>query len=388
MSRREKNSKKKIKTRIFIGAIGIVSILMIIFFVNKIINNKQNKNIEESSLVEKESIKEPENTEIVKEPKKEEIIITAVGDCTLGTDVNFSEYGSFQSQIGKYNNDYSKIMENVRSIFESDDYTIANLETTFTDATVKAPKGGGITYHFKGPKEYAKILTTASIEGVTISNNHTYDYGQKGLDDTRNTLNENKIDYCGYNEKIIKEIKKIKIGFLGYNGWSLTEELKNQIKNDIKELKDKGCSIVIPYFHWGNEREKLPNNTQIAIARFSIDSGADMVLGSHPHVLQSIESYKGKMIVYSLGNFSFGGNSNPTDKNTMIIQSKFNMEDDIIKGITYKVIPTRVSSVLSRNDYTPTIMQGNERENLLNELNKLSPTLNGHISDEYFSINY
>ena len=253
-------------------------------------------------------------------------------------------------------------------------------------ATSKRDKGAGVAYHFKGPKEYTNILKSSSIEGVTLSNNHIYDYGSEGFNDTIKALQENKLDYCGEGYKIIKEIKGIKIGILGYNGWDVSNELKAKIKNDIDSLKEEGVNIVIPYFHWGEENSYNPNEIQKELARFSIDNGADMVLGSHPHVIQTMENYKGKLIAYSFGNFCFGGNSNPWDKRTFILQGKFNLENGNIKSIEYKVIPTLISSVENRNDYVPTPATGKMKEEILNKLNELSPTMNFKIKDEFFSI--
>lgn len=125
---------------------------------------------------------------------------------------------------------------------------------------------------------------------------------------------------------------------------------------------------------------------QVNLAHFAIDEGADMILGSHPHVIQSLENYKNKLIVYSLGNFSFGGNFNPSDKRTFIIQTKVKTLNGAIETMDYKVIPTSISSVDYKNDYAPTPMTGDNRSKLLSKLNSLSPSLNGKISDEFFSI--
>lgn len=111
-----------------------------------------------------------------------------------------------------------------------------------------------------------------------------------------------------------------------------------------------------------------------------------MVLGSHPHVIQTIENYKGKLIAYSLANFCFGGNSNPSDKRTFILQSKFNFEGDSLKDIDYKVIPATISSVSHKNDYIPTISTGEKRKSILDYINSLSPTLKGSINDSYFKL--
>ena len=323
--------------------------------------------------------------EVEKVEVREEILLTFAGDCTLGTDTKFGYSGSLPAMFDSQNKDYSYFFKNVYDIFSKDDYTLVNLETPLTDATVKADKGSGTVFHFKGPKDYVNILTSSSIEGVTIANNHMNDYGKKGLTDTVETLSANKVDFCGKNYKIEKEIKGSKFLFLGYEGWSFSTELKNQISKDIKEGKANG-SIVIPYFHWGIERQYEPYDVQVNLAHFAIDEGADMILGSHPHVIQSLENYKNKLIVYSLGNFSFGGNSNPSDKRTFIMQTKIKTLNGAIENMDYKVIPASISSVDYKNDYAPTPMTGDNKSKLLKKLNSLSPSLNGKISDEFFSI--
>ena len=385
MSRRERR-KKIIRIRRIIVSIGGILLITSIFFIShKILNReKEEKTLlvnNESKTVE-QSISENVNEEI----EKKEILITSAGDCTLGTDTNFGYEGSFIYELDIYNNDYSHIMSNVKNIFENDDYTIVNLETTFTESNFKADKGSGVAYHFKGPKEYVNILTSSSIEGVTVSNNHIYDYGEQGFKDTINTLTENNIDYCGEGYKILKEIKGIKIGFLGYQGWIDSNELRDTIREDIQELRENGAQIVIPYFHWGAEKSFQPIETQINLARYSIDNGADMVLGSHSHVIGTLENYKGKLIAYSLGNFSFGGNFNPSDKRTFILQSKFDFENDEIVKIQHKIIPALISSVEYKNDYVPTVASDEIKEEIISTLNEVSPTMKGAITNDFFTL--
>ena len=323
---------------------------------------------------------------IVKEPVKKTILISFAGDFTLGTDTKFAYDGSLPAAFINSGRSYSYFMQNVSSVFSQDDYTLVNLETTFTDSNVKAPKDGDVFYNFKGPKEYVNILKTGSIDGVTISNNHIYDYGKQGIQDTVNTLKENNIDICGEGYKILKNIQGVKFGFLGYTGWEYSNELKTKIINDISELKNQGAEVVIPYFHWGIERSYEPYEVQQNLARVAIDNGAEAVIGSHPHVIQSMENYKGKLIAYSMGNFCFGGNSNPPDKRTFILQVKVNMQDDKLVNFEYKVLPAMVSSRSDRNDYIPTLATGENKTNILKTLNELSPTLNGNIKDEFFDI--
>jgi poly-gamma-glutamate synthesis protein (capsule biosynthesis protein) len=391
MKRKRARHKDILRNRMILVSIIFILLILGVVIYNKLTYVDKNNDSNQSSEVKKEDevvkeeVKEDEK-EKVKEVVKEEITISAAGDCTLGTDTKFSTYGSFQDEVKKSGNDYSHFMKNVAPIFKEDDYTLVNLETTFTNATVKANKGSGTVYHFKGPKEYVNILSSSSIEGVTIDNNHIYDYRQQGLDDTINTLKESKIDYCGKGNKIIKEVKGIKIGILGYSSFGISNEMQANIKNDIATLKNEGCSLVVTYFHWGSELAYEPNEAQRVMARFAIDNGSDMVLGSHPHVIQTIEKYNGKLIAYSLGNFSFGGNSNPQDYRTFIIQGKIKLEDKVIKGIEFKVIPTIISSVDNRNDYVPTPATGESASEIINKLNELSPTLEGKINLEFFSL--
>lgn len=371
-------------TRKKIIRVSIYSLLILIG--SAIVYQKVQQSGEQVKIKEENSIEVGATIEEEKKIASTEIIISIAGDCTLGTDTSFGIAGSLPNEIKNYGNDYSKLMRNVEPIFKNDDYTIVNLETTFTEATSKRDKGEGVAYHFKGSKEYTNILKSSSIEGVTLSNNHIYDYCIGGFNDTIEALQESKLDYCGEGYKIIKEIKGIKLGILGYTGWDASNERKGKIKNDIASLKEEGVNIVIPYFHWGEENSYNPNEIQKELARFSIDNGADMVVGSHPHVVQAMENYKGKLIAYSFGNFCFGWNSNPLDKRTFILQGKFNLENGDINKIEYKVIPTLISSVENRNDYIPTPAKEKMKEDILKKLNELSPTMNFSIKDQFFSI--
>lgn len=384
----EIKKRKRVKQRkIKLAILGICALCTMGVFVSKFVGMETEAR--ESTVQE-----EAENTQeevvqvdapVIEEVKETEIVLTVAGDCTLGTDTKFSYDTSFPAVFKNNGSNYEYFMENVYDIFKEDDYTIVNLETTFTETNNKRPKGGNVFYHFKGPKDYVNILTWSSIEGVTISNNHIYDYGTEGFNDTVEVLEENNVDICGEGYRILQDIKGIKVGFLGYAAWDSSEETKAMVAEDIQDLRNEGADIVIPYFHWGIEREYKPNGYQVELARFAIDSGADAVLGSHPHVMQSIENYNGKIIAYSMGNFSFGGNSNPKDKRTFMLQIKYNFENDDLVNTEYKVIPTMISSRNDMNDYRPTVAT-TSRDEILNTLNELSPTLNGKITDEFFKL--
>ena len=291
------------------------------------------------------------------------ITISVVGDCTLGTDENFNYARSLNAYYEK--NGPAYFLKNVKSIFEADDLTIANLEGTFTDLKTRADK----TYAFKGPAEFVKILTSSSIEAVTLANNHSRDYGMQSLTDTRNTLDSAGVIHFGYDVTKVVEVKGIKVGLVGIYELIDHTGRAQQVKDNIAKVKSEGADIVIVIFHWGIERDAAPNSHQTMLGRLAIDEGADLVCGHHPHVLQGIETYKGKNIVYSLGNFCFGGNSNPSDKDTMIFQQTFTVTKDGVKddNVT-NVIPCSLSSEKNRNNYQPTPATGSEAERIMKKI--------------------
>jgi poly-gamma-glutamate synthesis protein (capsule biosynthesis protein) len=264
------------------------------------------------------------NPEELLAAKATTLVISAIGDCVIGSDARFTYEGSFIDEFVKQNNQYDYFFSGVKNILESDDLTIANLENAFTDYEQKADKfhQQDRAFFFKGPPEFAHILKEGSIETVNLANNHSFDYLEKGLLDTKASLMKVGIDYFGYEDKAIFNTKGRKIGLLGYNTYGPLEKgvalssLMAQVKNEIAEIKE-AADLIIVSFHWGEEYNDVTSDQKL-LGRYAIDSGADLVLGHHPHVIQEIENYQGKYIVYSLGNFVYGGNRNPVDKDTFI----------------------------------------------------------------------
>lgn len=304
-----------------------------------------------------------ESTNLV---KKVDIKINFAGDCTLGNDkkVNY-----FNEMVIKQNNDYSYFFKNVKDIFQNDDYTLVNLETTFTNATDYSEK----QFNFKGPTEYVEILKTGNVEGVNISNNHSKDYLEEGYQDTIDTLENNNIDYSGDEYIHIEEIKGIKVGFIGFKNANLTYE---NIDDKLKLVKENGAQLIIASCHWGIERENQFNDNQQEIGHYLIDNGADVVIGHHPHVLQGIEEYNNKYIVYSLGNFCFGGNQNPKDKDSMIFSETFSFENGKLTATQIEIIPCSISSTQEYNNFQPTPLRDEEKDRIIEKIKKYSYNFN------------
>lgn len=307
------------------------------------------------------------NTKEAKSDEPIQITVSSMGDCTLGTDENFNPSTSFNAYYNAQGPDY--FFKNVRSILEEDDLSIINLEGTFTDSDQRQEK----TFAFKADPEYVSILTGSSIEAANLANNHSRDYGEESYTDTVETLEQAGIASFGYDQVDILEVNGVKVGLTGI--YELAEHLDKQeeVRTNIAALKEAGAQVIIVNFHWGIEKEYLPNDTQKTLAHLAIDEGADLVIGHHPHVLQGIERYKGKYIAYSLGNFSFGGNSNPSDKDTMIFQQTFTVQDGKVEvNDDINVIPCSLSSASGYNDYCPTPLEGSEKERVLEKLKEYS----------------
>ena len=297
------------------------------------------------------------------------LTLSVVGDCTLGTDETFDYDTSLNAYYENYGADY--FLQNVKDIFSTDDLTIANFEGTLTDSDEREDK----TFAFKAPASYASILTGGSVEAVNTANNHSHDYGDQSFDDTLAALNDAGIVHFGYDETAVMDVKGIKVGLVGIYELYDHLEREQQLKDNIAKVKADGAQLIVVIFHWGNETETVPDSNQTTLGRIAIDEGADLVCGHHPHVLQGIETYKGRNIVYSLGNFCFGGNSSPSDMDTMIYQQTFTIDaDGVKKDNVTNIIPCSISSAAydGYNNYQPTPAEGDEATRILGKINERS----------------
>lgn len=297
------------------------------------------------------------------------LTLSVVGDCTLGTDETFDYDTSLNAYYENYGADY--FLQNVKDIFSADDLTIANFEGTLTDSDEREDK----TFAFKAPASYASILTGGSVEAVNTANNHSHDYGDQSFDDTLAALDDAGIVHFGYDETAVMNVKGIKVGLVGIYELYDHLEREQQLKDNIAKVKADGAQLIVVIFHWGNETETVPDSNQTTLGRIAIDEGADLVCGHHPHVLQGIETYKGRNIVYSLGNFCFGGNSSPSDMDTMIYQQTFTIDaDGVKKDNVTNIIPCSISSAAydGYNNYQPTPAEGDEATRILGKINERS----------------
>jgi poly-gamma-glutamate synthesis protein (capsule biosynthesis protein) len=301
-------------------------------------------------------------------PKTEVITLSFVGDCTLGTDEDFT-WNTFD-EVYKKVNDPGYFFQGVKSIFQQDDFTLANLEGALTTSVEMVEK----EYNYKGDPSYAEILVRGGVDAVTLANNHTLDFGEAGFQDTIHALNRYNIAYTHYETVIIKEIKGVKIAFLGYTGWGYDYHVRMLLDKQVKDLRAAGVDYIVANFHWGEMRSYEPNSNQKKMAYYAVDHGVDLVVGHHPHVLQGIEVYKGKNIVYSLGNFCYGGSTISRDPDTMIYQQILHVDpfSGTIVDLEHRVIPALVTATPEKNSYQPVLATGPVRTRILAKMSRLN----------------
>ena len=300
------------------------------------------------------------------------LTITAVGDCTFCGEEGSKSNKRFLQCVAE--NGYDYFFENVRPLFGADDLTIVNLEGPLTDSAKRHAHG----YVFKADPRCVDILAGSGVELCNLANNHALDYGTAGLKQTAAVLAEKGIGYCGFTEVWSREMKGVRVTALGFTKWDHTLE---QVTEAVSQARQE-CDLLIVNMHWGWERQHEQCHDQVEMGRAAVDAGAALVIGTHPHVYQGIERYKGKYIVYSLGNFCFAGNANPDDKRCLIFQQTFSFNPGLgiaqanILDAGINIIPASISSVDDKNDFKPTVLPASQGAALLKEVAACSPNFN------------
>lgn len=261
-----------------------------------------------------------------------------------------------RSSLDRYGMGYP--YEMVKDILADNDVTFGNLECPLTYRGTPV-KSHGIL--FRADTENASFLKNAGYDILNLSNNHMMDFGHIGLHDTLKALDDNGIEYVGLsNIPIIFNIQGIKVGFLGYSEFVQNID-EDMLKMDIPKAKSL-CDFLVVSFHSGIEYNPYPTEDQKKWSRHAIDYGADLIIGHHPHVLQGMEKYRGKLILYSLGNFIFDRQIQDSTDESIILKVK-------IDNSGVKVIET--IPVIIR-DCRPELAKGEKKEQLLQRFKLLS----------------
>lgn len=357
---------KKYFIFLFIIFIFIGIIISDIFFSQKYILKSAVISLNENAEIDSVSAEEEKNYPIIVElEKKEDITInmSVIGDIMCHNSQYKDAYRN-----GKY--DFSYVFEDIKPYIESADISIGNLETTFAGKE----KGYSSYPNFNTPEVLAGDLKELGIDVLATANNHSLDTGYKGLESTIDYLDSAGINHIGtyksteaQNEILIKEVNGLKIAFLSYtygtNGISVPNGKeycinlidKDLIKKQLDLAKEQMPDIICVNMHWGEEYQARPNNEQLDLEKFLFENGVDIILGSHPHVLQPMETKKFTMAdgstknvftIYSLGNFVSGQDKKNT-RNSIILNMDIVKEGESgklrFKNISYIPIYTYTS---------------------------------------------
>lgn len=281
-------------------------------------------------------------------------------------DVTLADH--FQEVMGKnFKKPFADLDE-----YRQADLSMVNLENPLTRATSPMPNK---QFNFKADPEDVKVLEAGGVDIVNLANNHTMDYQADGLKETLQTLDKAGIQYVGAGKDLtearrpkIIDVKGQRVAYLSYWGEEYGAEpgkagvnsvQENRIAEDIRAIRNQVDWVIVNY-HWGQELAQAPADWQVKLGHFTIDQGADVVVGHHPHVLQGAEIYRGRPIAYSLGNFIFGGNSN-TDYDTAVL--KVALKD---KQMKVEFLPIEVK------DYQAKVAKGDRGKDILKNLTQLS----------------
>ena len=311
------------------------------------------------------------------------VTISAAGDVTLGGDSRLLGYHQFMEVFERNNRDFSYFLRYVRHIFEDSDLSIVNLEGTLTYATehIYAP------FIFRAPPSFARILTYGAVDIVTVANNHTWDFFEAGYLDTLNALSAENIHYFGNDINTLIEVNGIPVGLFGFLMWEDSFYHRTNIENAIADLQQRGAQLIIAYHHWGIMGETLAAPYQQALGQFTLDSGAHLVLGSHPHNIQGIQEHNGRFIVHSLADFCYGGHSHPEDHDSFIFQQTFTFVDGELQDTQdINIIPIMMSSTRYYNNFQPIVAGHEDAIRIKDRLIRYSEWIGSRLIGEMFTM--
>lgn len=270
-------------------------------------------------------------TEVITEPvsdkemsltKGKSVTFTFLGDCLLATNAGDTRNDTFIEYSKKKPAEY--FLEKALPYYEDSDFVMTNNEFVLSDRNLSKAAKNGKAFWFKAPASNAQILKSGGIDMVSIANNHTMDYGTKGYNDTADALEEAGILWGDADHPIYVEKDDIKFGILCVNMFGMNYE--PIVTPKIEDLKEN-CDIQILFFHGGTEKEHTTEDWLTELCHKYADMGVDLIVGSHPHVLRPMENYNGVDIIYSLGNFCYGGSRLPENR-TVIFTETFNFDEN------------------------------------------------------------
>ncbi len=358
--------EKTLKKYFFIFPIIVIAVAVLVFHKNNSPQNQQKIATNTPGTKKETKIPSPtldsifavsdENLTSLDQSKVVKLIAT--GDVIPARGANWP---AVQSGNFHYN------WEKTAAYLKTGDITLINLEAPLMKSCPLTSSG----FTFCGDARHIQGILFAGVDVANITNNHIGNYGQAGITETENLLNANAVEWSGFSHLGIKEIKGIKFGFLGYNGVGVHIDRESMAK-EIAEAKPKVDVLVISV-HWGKEYESLPmTDGNIApdnpreIGHIMIDSGADLVIGNHPHWVQGVEFYKGKLITFAHGNFIFDQTWSIETQEGVV--GEYTFYGNTLVDIHYKPIVVDKS-------YQPTFTEGDRAAKIMKQMQDSSLTI-------------
>lgn len=292
-----------------------------------------------------------------------ELILTLGGDAVLGTrEAWWKLPESLPSYLDQYGMSYP--FSGLYEVFAEDDMTLINLE-----CVLKADSSGedkDKLYRFRGLPGYTEALTGSSIEQVNIANNHYIDYGKAGQESTRAALEEAGMPYSGYGYAYVWDCKGHRVGFAGCRETTYRQN-RSVISRDIEALQNAGCEVIIYSCHWGTEYSATHNDLQEEMAKEAVRAGADLIVGTHPHVVQGVAVIDHTPVLYSLGNLMFGGTHDMTTFDAALARVHLRFGEEGYEGLSLRMIPvlTSGSAAEGKNDFRPVVAEGLDMSRIL-----------------------
>ncbi|MBO4229606.1 MAG: CapA family protein [Clostridia bacterium] len=268
------------------------------------------------------------------EPVLSTFVFSFVGDVLLASDQGWDGFWSFNGFA--YDTDPSYYFEKMLPLFSSDDYTVANCECIFTDRVLNpVEKEEDPGYWYYSETKNAGAFSDGRIEIVSLANNHALDYGKEGRQDTIDALESRRRTVLTEKQSLILSKDGVRVALLCVSmyGYAYIPPIVEWLES-VSSVSD----FQIVYFHGGQERTHVPEDWKIYACHTLVDAGADLVLGNHPHVLQPIETYHGVEIVYSLGNFLFGG-AHTCENRTMVYRLTLSITNQQLESVSSEWIP-------------------------------------------------
>ena len=307
-----------------------------------------------------------------------EITMTFLGDCTLGGTEDMKNSGIGFERIVK-DNGMAYPFRNLVRLTGEDDLTVANLEGVLSDRNLAKVKK---KFNFKGPAAFTEILTLGSVECVTLANNHSHDYGDKGYADTKEALNAAGICWFAPEAPAMwVSDEGLRIGFLGVDG-NLSGSRSKQYERMAQRLRDYGCAAVITVMHAGTEYSYDPPDGYQKQITGRAAPVSDLIVGHHPHVVQGFDVLNGVPVVYSLGNCVFGGNTRPKDFDALALQAVLRFEEGSLKETELRFRPLSVTGNPRRNDYSPVLLSGEDALRVLKKMKESTGNDPGEWDEE------